>query len=143
MSDLFSNYILLIKTIIMDSETFGVEQGYGKQAIEWMNEEAKKMGWKFEARLYNQEIKTRNFGTFEMFSLIGDPKAARELTMRASKRFKIKVIEGGYKTRKFLMRFAKNEYGVVKKGDRVIGQIEFESSRLAHGDWKITKEERR
>ncbi|MEO9308364.1 conserved hypothetical protein [Nitrosotalea sinensis] len=127
----------------MDSETFGVEQGYGEQAIEWMNEEAKKMGWKFEARLYNQEIKTRNFGTFEMFSLIGDPKAARELTMRASKRFKIKVIEGGYKTRKFLMRFAKNEYGVVKKGDRVIGQIEFESSRLAHGDWKITKEERR
>lgn len=127
----------------MDSETFGVEQGYGEQAIEWMNEEAKKMGWKFEARLYNQEIKTRNFGTFEMFSLIGDPKAARELTMRASKRFKIKVIEGGYKTRKFLMRFAKNEYGVVKRGDRVIGQIEFESSRLAHGDWKITKEERR
>ncbi|MDE1843338.1 MAG: hypothetical protein KGH95_06790 [Thaumarchaeota archaeon] len=128
---------------MMDSETFGIEQGYGEQAVEWMNEEANKMGWKFEARLYNQEIKTRNFGTFEMFSLIGDPKAARELTMKASKRFKIKVIEGGYKTRKFLMRVAKNEYGMVKKGDRIIGQIEFESSRLAHGDWKITKEERR
>ncbi|MDE1725351.1 MAG: hypothetical protein KGH76_05595 [Thaumarchaeota archaeon] len=128
---------------MMDSETFGIEQGYGEQAVEWMNEEAKKMGWKFEARLYNQEIKTRNFGTFEMFSIIGDPKAARELTMKASKRFKIKVIEGGYKTRKFLMRVAKNEYGVVKKGDRIIGQIEFEASRLAHGDWKITKEERR
>ena len=127
----------------MDSETFGVEKGYGTQAVEWMNEEAKKMGWKFEARLYNYEVQTKNFGAFEMFSLIGDPKAAREITMRASKRFKIKVIEGGYKTRKLLVKLAKNEYGMVKKGDRTVGQIEFESSRLAHGDWKVTKEERK
>ena len=28
----------------MDSETFGVEKGYGEQAVEWMNEEAKKDG---------------------------------------------------------------------------------------------------
>ncbi|MDE1811324.1 MAG: hypothetical protein KGH86_01445 [Thaumarchaeota archaeon] len=127
----------------MDSETFGVEKGYGLQATEWMNEEAKRMGWKFEARLYNYEIQTKNFGTFEMFSLIGDPKAAREITMRASKRFKIKVIEGGYKTRKLLVKVAKNEYGMVKKGDRIVGQIEFESSRFARGEWKITKEERK
>jgi hypothetical protein len=127
----------------MDSETFGVEKGYGAQAVEWMNEEAKRMDWRFEARLYNCEIKTTNFGTFEMFSLIGDPKAAREITMRASKRFKIKIIEGGYKTRKLLVRVVKNEYGMVKKGDRMIGQIEFESSRFLRGDWKITKEERK
>jgi len=127
----------------MDSETFGVEKGYGTQAIEWMNEEAKKMGWKFEARLYNYEIQTKNFGSFEMFSLIGDPKAAREITMRASKRFKIKVIEGGYKTRKLLVKLAKNEYGMVKKGDRTVGQIEFESPRFSHGDWVVTKEERK
>lgn len=127
----------------MDSETFGVEIGYGIQAVEWMNEEAKKMSWKFEARLYNYEIQTKNFGSFEMFSLIGDPKAAREITMRASKRFKIKVIEGGYKTRKFLVKVAKNEYGVVKKGGRVVGQIEFESPRFSRGEWKITKEERK
>jgi hypothetical protein len=127
----------------MDSETFGVEKGYGEQAVKWMNEEAKESGLKFEARLYNYEIQTKNFGSFEMFSLIGDPKAAREITMRVSKRFKIKVIEGGYKTRKFLAKLAKNEYGIVKKGDRVIGQIEFESSRFAHDMWKITKEERK
>jgi len=127
----------------MDSETFGVEKGYGLQAIEWMNVEAKEMGLKFEARLYNFEIQTKNFGTFEMFSLIADPKAAREMIMRASKRFKIKVIEGGYKTRKFLVKVAKNEYGMVKKGDRVIGQIEFESSRFSRGEWKVTKEERK
>lgn len=127
----------------MDSETFGVEKGYGSQAVDWMNEEAKKTGRKFEARLYNYEISTKNFGSFEMFSLIGDPKVAREIITRASKRFKIKVIEGGYKTRKLLVKIAKNEYGMVKKGDRVIGQIEFESSRFGHGDWKVTKEGRK
>ena len=127
----------------MDSETFGVEKGYGEQAVEWMNEEAKKMGKKFEARLYNYEINTKNFGAFEMFSLIGEPKAAREITTRASKRFKIKVIEGGYKTRKLLVKIEKNEYGMVKKGDRIIGQIEFESSRFGHEDWKVTKEGRK
>ena len=47
------------------------------------------------------------------------------------------------KTRKLLVKLAKNEYGVVKKGDRVVGQIEFESSRFSHGDWKVTKEERK
>ena len=127
----------------MDSETFGVEKGYGEQAVEWMNEEAKKMGKKFEARLYNYEINTKNFGSFEMFSLISEPKAAREITTRASKRFKIKVIEGGYKTRKLLVKIEKNEYGMVKKGDRIIGQIEFESSRFGHEDWKVTKEGRK
>jgi hypothetical protein len=127
----------------MDSETFGIEKGFGLQAVEWMNAEAKERGLKFEARLYNYEIQTKNFGSFEMFSLIADPKAAREIVMKASKRFKIKVIEGGYKTRKLLVKLAKNEYGVVKKGDRIVGQIEFESSRFSHGDWKVTKEERK
>ena len=127
----------------MDSETFGIEKGYGSQAVEWMNDEAKKADLKFEARLYNYEITTKNFGTFEMFSLIADPKAARELTMKVSRRFKIKVIEGGYKTRKFLVKASKNEYGMVKKGDRIIGQLEFESSRFSRGEWKVTKEERK
>jgi len=127
----------------MDCESFGIEKGYGAQAIEWMNEEAKKEGWKFEARLYNYEIETKNFGPFEMFSWIGDSKAAREITIRASKRFKIKVIEGGYKTRQFIMKIAKNEYGMVRKGDRVIGQVEFESNRLTGDLWKLTKESRK
>ncbi len=78
-----------------------------------------------------------------MFSWIGDPKAARDLITRASKRFKIKVIEGGYKTRKMIIKMERNEYGMVRKGDRMIGQIEFSSSRLAQSKWKVTKEERK
>ncbi len=126
-----------------DSEAFGIEKGFGKQAVDWMNEEAKKAKWKFEARLYNYEVATKNFGTFEMFSWIGDPKAARELIIKASKRFKIKVIEGGYKTRQLIVKVIRNEYGMVRKGDRVIGQIEFSSSRLTQSKWAITKEERK
>ena len=126
-----------------DSESFGIEKGHGTEAVKWMNEEAKKLDWKFEARLYGHDVVTKNFGTFEMYSWMGDAKAARDLAVRASKRFKIKVIEGGYKTRQFIMKRVRNEYGMVRKGDRILGQIEFTSSRLTQSKWAVTKEERK
>jgi len=126
-----------------DSESFGIEKGYGSQAVQWMNEEAKKSDWKFEARLYDYEIITKNFGTFEMFSWIGDPKAARDLIIKASKRFKIRVIEGGYKTRHLVLRIERSEYGMIRKGDRIIGRIEFTSSRLTESRWTVKLEERK
>ena len=126
-----------------DSETFGIEKGYGQQAIEFMNEEAKKEGWKFEARLYNYEIETKNFGPFEMFSWMGDVKAARDLVIRASKRFKIKVIEGAYKSKLILLRREKTEYALVRKGDRIIGHLEFSSPRIKNSKWIVKLEERR
>ena len=126
-----------------DSESFGIEKGYGSQAIQWMNEQAKASDWKFEARLYNYEITTKNFGSFEMYSWIGDPKAARDLVIKASNRFKIKVIEGGYKSKQFILKFEKSEYGMVRKGDRVIGRIEFSSSRLTDNKLTVKLEERR
>ena len=80
-----------------ESETFGIESGFGEQAIEWMNSIAAKYKWKFEARSYNHTITTKNFGSFEMFSWIGDVKVARNIIVKVSKRFRAKVIEGGYK----------------------------------------------
>jgi len=126
-----------------DAETFGVEKGYGEQAVQWMNEEAKKLGWKFEARLYGYEIETKNFGPFEMFSWIGDTKAARSLVIKVSKRFKIKVIEGGYKAREVMLKVEKTDYAMVRKGNRVIGHIEFSSSRLTGSKWVVKLEERK
>jgi len=126
-----------------DSETFGVEKGYGTQAVQWMNEEAKKLGWGFEARLYGYEINTKNFGPFEMFSWIGDSKAARSLVIKASKRFKIKVIEGGYKVKEIMLKLDKTDYAMIRKGDRVIGHIEFSSSRLTGSKWIVKLEERK
>ena len=126
----------------MDSETFGIEKGYGQEAVEWLNEEAKKDDLKFEARLYCQEIETQNFGAFEMFSWIGDVQTARKMTIKVSKRFKIKVIEGGYKTKEKIFKLAKQDYGVVRKGDKVIGHLAFSAPRRG-GKWKVSEEELR
>lgn len=125
------------------SETFGVEKGYGKVAVKWMNDEAKREGLKFEARLYNYEIDTKNFGPFEMFSWIGDVKVARKMIVKASNRFKIKVIEGGYKSRVVLLKLERSDFAMVRKGERIIGHIEFSSSRVTGSKWTVKLEERK
>lgn len=125
-----------------DSETFGIEKGYGRQAIEWLNEEAKENGLRFEARLYGHEISTQNFGSFEMFSWVGDIQVARRLTIKVSKRYKIKVIEGSYKTKEKIVKLKKQDYAVIRKGDKVIGHLALISSRLG-GNWEIEEEESR
>lgn len=125
-----------------DSETFGIEKGYGKQAIEWLNAEAKENGLKFEARLYGQEISTQNFGSFELFSWVGDIQVARKLTIKVSKRFKIKVIEGAYKTKEKILKLKKQDYGVVRKGDKVLGHLAFSAPRFG-GNWEVIQEELR
>ncbi|HXV50590.1 MAG TPA: hypothetical protein VD689_00505 [Nitrosopumilaceae archaeon] len=126
-----------------DSETFGVENGYGEKVVEWLNDEAKKRGKKFEARLYDYEVTTQNFGSFEMFSWIGDVNAARELIVRASSRFKIKVIEGSYKPKEKIFKTKKSDYAMVRRGDKVIGHLEFEAPMLGSSKWKLKAEERR
>ena len=125
------------------SESFGVESGFGEQVLEWMNGEAKKRKSKFEARAYNYEITTKNFGTFEMFSWIGDVKAARSLITKASRRFKIRVIEGGYRTKEKVLKSKRTDFAMVRKGDRVIGHLEFSSSLFGDTRWKLKTEERK
>ena len=125
------------------SESFGVESGFGEQVLVWMNSEAKKRKSKFEARSYSYEITTKNFGTFEMFSWIGDVKAARSLITKASRRFKIRVIEGGYRTKEKVLKSKKTDFAMVRKGDRVIGHLEFSSSLFGDTRWKLKTEERK
>ena len=127
----------------MDSETFGIEKGFGQKVISWINEQAKKNKSKFEARLYDYDITTKNFGTFEMFSWIGDVQVVRKLVVKASKRFKVKIIEGGYKPKERTFTMKKSDYAMVRKGDKVLGHLEFESSRFGFEKWKIKDEERR
>jgi hypothetical protein len=126
-----------------DSETFAVESGFGQKSMEWLNEEAKKVNRKFEARLYDHIITTQNFGSFEMFSWVGDVQVARKLIVKVSKRFKIKVIEGGYKTKERILHTKKSDYAMVRLGDKVIGHMEFETSRFGREKWKIKNEERK
>ena len=125
-----------------NSETFGVQKGHGKEIVEWLNEQSKTQNSKLEARLYNYEISTKNFGDFEMFSWMGDVQIARRMIIKASKKFKIKVIEGGYKPKEKVFRMKKFDFAKVKKGDKTIGQLEFAVSRFGNSQWEIQDEER-
>ena len=125
-----------------NSETFGVQKGHGKEIVEWLNEQSKTQKTKLEARLYNYEISTKNFGDFEMFSWMGDVQIARKMIIKASKKFKIKIIEGGYKPKEKVFKMKKFDFAKVKKGDKTIGQIEFAVSRFGNAQWEIQDEER-
>ena len=126
-----------------ESETFGAEEGSAEIVINWMNGEAKKRKVKFEARLYGYTLTTENFGSFEMFSWMGDVKAARSLITKASKRFKVKVIEGGYKAKEKIYSTKKSDFAMVRKGDRVIGHLQFTAERFGNSNWKLVDEERK
>lgn len=125
-----------------DSETFGVEKGRGEEVIAWLNEHAKTQKIKLEARLYGYNISTKNFGDFEMFSWIGDVQVARKLIIKASKRFKVKVIEGGYKPKDKVLSMKKFDFAKVKRGDKTVGQLKFSAPRFGNSQWEIEDEER-
>ena len=125
-----------------DSETFGIEKNHGEEVISWLNEYAKKQNMKLEARLYGYTVSTKNFGDFEMFSWMGNVQNARKLIIKASKRFKIKVIEGGYKPKEKIFKMKKFDFAKVKKGEKTIGQIQFSVSRFGKEQWEIEDEER-
>ena len=126
-----------------ESETFGAEKDFAEMIITWMNEEAVKRKVKFEARLYGYTITTENFGTFEMFSWMGDVKVARSLITKASKRFRARVIEGGYKAKEKVYSTKKSDFAMVRKGDRVIGHLQFTAPRFGKSDWKLVDDERK
>ena len=125
-----------------NSETFCVEKGHGEKIVGWLNEQSKTHNIKLEARLYNYEVSTKNFGYFEMFSWMGDVQIARKMIIKASKKFKVKVIEGGYKPKEKLFKMKKFDFAKVKKGDKTIGQLEFAVSRIGNAQWEIQNEER-
>ena len=125
-----------------NSETFGVQKGHGKEIVGWLNEQSKKQNNKLEARLYDYVVSTKNFGDFEMFSWMGDVQIARKMIIKASKKFKIKVIEGGYKPKDKIFKMKKLDFAKIKKGDKTIGQLEFTVSRFGNGQWEIEDEER-
>ena len=125
-----------------NSETFGVQKGHGEEIVGWLNEQSKIQKNKLEARLYGYEITTKNFGDFEMFSWMGDVQIARRMIIKASKKFKIKVIEGGYKPKEKVFRMKKFDFAKVKKGDKTIGQLELAVSRFGNAQWEIQDEER-
>ena len=125
-----------------DSETFGIEAGRGSEVVSWLNEKAGEQKARLEARLYGYTISTDNFGDFEMFSWVGDAHAARKLLIRASKRFRVRVIEGGYRTKEASFSLQRSDHAKVKRGEKTIGTIEFEAPRIGRAQWTVQNEQR-
>ncbi|MBS1268048.1 MAG: hypothetical protein MAG458_00766 [Nitrosopumilus sp.] len=134
--------VQIMLLVMRDSETFGIEKNHGEKVINWLNEHAKSQNMKLEARLYGYTVSTKNFGDFEMFSWIGEVQNARKLIIKASKKFKIRVIEGGYKPKEKLFKMKKFDFAKVKKGEKTIGQLEFAVSRFGNDQWEVQNEER-
>ncbi|KFM18995.1 hypothetical protein AAA799P11_00847 [Marine Group I thaumarchaeote SCGC AAA799-P11] len=119
-----------------------VDERFGEEVVAWLNEHAKTQKIKLEARLYGYTVSTKNFGDFEMFSWMGDVQVARKLIIKASKRFKVKVIEGGYKPKEKVLSMKKFDFAKVKRGDKTVGQLKFSAPRFGNGQWEIEDEER-
>jgi len=64
------------------------------------------------------------------------------MIIKASKKFKIRVIEGGYKPKEKLFKMKKFDFAKVKKGEKTIGQLEFSVSRIGNDQWEVEDEER-
>ena len=108
------------------ADSFAVEQGKAQEVVDWMNEQAKRNGQKFEAKLAGYAMKTTKFGSFEMISWSGDWSVARAIIKKASGKMRAKVIESGYHEKRDLLSSmfgSSSEYGKVYSNGKMIGQI--------------------
>ncbi|HEX9677301.1 hypothetical protein [Nitrososphaera sp.] len=121
------------------ADSFAVEQGKGKEAVDWMNEYAKKNKLKFEAKLEGYSMQSVKFGVFELISWKGEWSVARSIMKKVSGKLRIKAIESGYHEKKDLLSsmFGSAEFGKVYSGGYLVGQIELTSKG---GRWTLKAE---
>ena len=122
------------------SDNFAVEYKKAQQAIEWINEYAKKNNHKFECKLTGYSMQTVKFGSFEMITWSGDWSTARSIIQKASKQLRAKVIESGYHEKSGLlsaMLGVSSEYGKVYSNGKLVGQIEMNKKA---GRWMVKDE---
>jgi len=108
------------------TDNFGVENGMGHRAVEWMNSYSKEKKMEFKAKLEGYQILSKNFGDFEIISWRGNWSDARKIIIKASTKLSMKVIESGYHQKDNLLisffGFGK-EFGKVYKKGNYIGTI--------------------
>lgn len=126
---------------MVTADTFGTEQGYGDKVVKWINERLKDKK-KGEAKLNGNIIETSRFGKFEMFTWEGDPSIVRDVIVKASKRFKIKTLEGGYQPESRFSRFTfgSKDYAKVHYKGRLVGYLLLTKPRLPGGMWSVEAE---
>lgn len=122
------------------SDNFEIEYKKAQQAIEWINEYAKKKNYKFECKLTGYSMQTVKFGSFEMITWSGDWSAARSIIQKASKQLRAKVIESGYHEKSGLlsaMLGVSSEYGKIYSNGKLVGHIEMNKKA---GRWMVKDE---
>ena len=122
------------------ADSFAVEDRKVQDAINWMNDYAKKNNHNFKANSAGYSMQTVKFGTFELITWSGDWSAARNIVKKASKQLRAKVIESGYHEKQGLLSAmfgSSSEYGKVISNGKFVGQIEM--SRKA-GRWVVKSE---
>jgi len=122
------------------TDNFGVENGMGHRAVEWMNSYSKEKKMEFKAKLEGYQILSKNFGDFEIISWRGNWSDARKIIIKASTKLSMKVIESGYHQKDNLLisffGFGK-EFGKVYKKGNYIGTIVL---GMRSGKWYIKSE---
>ena len=122
------------------TDNFGVEDGMGHKAIEWMNSYSKEKKKEFKARLEGYQISSKNFGDFEIISWNGNWSDARKIIIKASVKLSMKVIESGYHQKdNLLISFfgLGKEFAKVYKKGNYIGIIVL---GMRSGKWYIKSE---
>jgi hypothetical protein len=122
------------------TDNFGVEDGMGHRAIEWMNSYSSEKKMDFKARLEGYLISSKNFGNFEIVSWSGNWSDARKIIIKSSSKLSMKVIESGYHQKdNLLLSFfgIGKEFGKVYKKGNYIGAIVL---GMRSGKWYIKSE---
>ena len=122
------------------TDNFGVEDGMGHRAIEWMNSYSSEKKMDFKARLEGYQISSRNFGNFEIISWSGSWSDARKIIIKSSSKLSMNVIESGYHQKdNLLLSFfgIGKEFGKVYKKGNYIGAIVL---GMSSGKWYIQSE---
>lgn len=126
---------------MVGSDTFGAQQGYGEKVVEWMNGEAKKSKKKGRAELNGHVIETSRFGKFELLNWSEELPVGRDLIIKASKRYKIKTLEGGYKPKSFFsFSVGSKDYAKVHYNGNIMGYVELTKARLPGAKWSVSSE---
>jgi hypothetical protein len=126
---------------MVSSDSFGAQQGYGDKVVKWINEEGKKKKKELGAELYGHVIETSRFGKFEMISFSGELPVARDLIVKASKRYTIKTLQGGYKPKSFFsFSVGSRDYAKVYYNGNLVGYLELTKPRLPGTKWSVSDE---
>jgi hypothetical protein len=122
------------------TDNFGVEDGMGHRATEWMNSYSREKKMDFKARLEGYQISSKNFGNFEIISWSGNWSDARKIIIKSSSKLSMKVIESGYHQKdNLLLSFfgLGKEFAKVYKKGNYIGAIVL---GMRSGKWYVKSE---